>query len=134
MNIKIVVILAVSLFFATGIPIISSNSEIDTGPPEVKLIAPEPGLYLFGNKLLPTSKIILIGAFTVEATASDSESGVYRLQFYLDDELFAEDTETPFSVRCAVKHMGAGVIKVIAEDFVLNTAADTLDITYYNFL
>jgi len=30
--------------------------------------------------------------------------------------------------------MGAGTIKVIAEDFSGNTAEDTLDITYYKFL
>jgi hypothetical protein len=108
---------------------------IDSGsPPTVAITAPEPGLYLFGNKILSASKVIIIGAFTIEATASDAESGIYKVQFYLDGDVIAEDTELPFSAYCAVKHMGEGTIKVVAEDFAQNTAEDTLDITYYKFL
>ena len=108
---------------------------IDSGnPPTVAITAPEPGLYLFGNKLLSSSKVFIIGAFSIEATASDAESGVYRVQFYLDGDLLSESTEVPYSAYCAVKHMGAGTIKVVAEDFSGNTAEDTLDITYYKFL
>jgi plastocyanin len=108
---------------------------IDMGSaPSVQITAPEPGLYLFGNKLLSASKVIIIGAFTVEATASDAESGIYRVQFFLDGDLISEDTEIPFSAYVAEKHMGAGTIKVVAEDFAQNTAEDTLDITYYKFL
>jgi hypothetical protein len=108
---------------------------IDTGsPPTVSITGPEPGLYLFGNKLLSMSKVFIIGAFDITATASDAESGVYRVQFELDGDLIGEDTEAPFSVYCAEKHMGAGTITAIAEDFSGNTAEDTLDITYYKFL
>jgi plastocyanin len=108
---------------------------IDSGsPPTVAITAPEPGLYLFGNKLLSASRVIIIGAFTIEATASDAESGIYRVQFYLDGDIICEDTEAPFSAYCAEKHSGAGTIKVVAEDFAQNTAEDTLDITYFKFL
>jgi hypothetical protein len=108
---------------------------IDSGSaPTVAITAPEPGLYLFGNKILSASKVIIIGAFTIEATASDAESGIYKVQFFLDGDVIAEDTELPFSAYCAVKHMGEGTIKVVAEDFAQNTAEDTLDITYYKFL
>jgi plastocyanin len=108
---------------------------IDAGsPPTVSINEPTPGLYLFGNKLLSLSKIFIIGAFTIEASASDAESGVYKVQFLLDGDVIAEDTEAPYSAYCAIKHSGAGVIKVKAEDFSGNTAEDTLDITYYKFL
>jgi hypothetical protein len=108
---------------------------IDAGsPPEVEITAPEPGLYLFGNKLLSSSKVFIIGAFTIEATATDAESGVYKVAFYLDGDLIGEDTEAPYSTYCAQKHMGAGEITVTAEDFSMNTAEDTLDVTYYKFL
>jgi len=108
---------------------------IDSGsPPSVAITAPEPGLYLFGNKLLSLSKVMIIGAFTVEATASDAESGVYKVQFLLDGDEIAEDTEAPYSAYVAVKHMGAGTLTAVAEDFSGNSAEDTLDITYYKFL
>ena len=108
---------------------------IDQGsPPDVQITAPEPGLYLFGNKLLSLSKVFIIGAFTVEATAEDDESGVYKVTFELDGDVIAEDTEAPYSAYCALKHMGAGTLKVTAWDFSMNTAEDTLDVTYYKFL
>ena len=109
--------------------------KIDKGnPPTVAITAPEPGLYLFGNKLLSASKVIIIGSFNIEATASDADSGVYAVEFFLDGESIASDISAPFEAYCSVKHMGAGTIKVVAEDFAQNTAEDTLDITYYKFL
>jgi hypothetical protein len=114
---------------------ISPVFKIDQGsPPTVSITGPEPGFYLFGNKILSMSKVFIIGAFDVEATANDAESGIYRVQFLLDGEIFSEDTEKPYSAYCSEKHMGAGTIKVIAEDFSGNTAEDSLDITYYKFL
>jgi hypothetical protein len=109
--------------------------KIDSGtPPTVAITAPEPGFYLFGNKLLSASKVFIIGAFNIEATAADVDSGIYKVSFYLDGDLIAEDTAQPFGVYCALKHMGAGTIKAVAEDFAQNTAEDTLDVTYYKFL
>jgi len=106
---------------------------IDNTPPTVAITAPEPGLYLFGSKLLSMSKPIIIGAFTAEATASDGQ-GIAVVKFMLDGEVVGEDTTVPYSTYVAVKHMGAGTLKVIAEDGVGNTAEDTLDITYFKFL
>ena len=107
--------------------------KIDKSPPTVSITGPEKGLYLFGNKLINLNQIIIIGTFIVEANADDSESGILRLQFFLDDELFQEDTESPFQVYCMEKHMGSGIIKVVAEDLVHNTAEDLLSVTYYKF-
>jgi hypothetical protein len=110
--------------------------KIDRGtPPTVSITSPEAGIYLFGNKILSFgSKPIIIGGFTVTATASDVGSGVYKLTFALDGTIFGEDTSTPFSAYCGVKHTGAGTITVVAFDFVGNSAQDTLDITYFKFL
>jgi hypothetical protein len=108
---------------------------IDSGsPPTVAITAPGPGLYLFGNKILDMAKPFIIGAFDVEATASDAESGIYKVSFFLDGDKLADDTEQPYGAYVCVKHMGAGTLKAIAEDFSGNTAEDTLDVTYYKFL
>lgn len=108
--------------------------KIDVDAPSVTITSPEPGFYLFGNKIFPMENIVLIGAFTLEASIIDDESGVYRAQFFLDDNLFGESTGSPFSVKCFEKHKGACVIKVTAEDSVHNTGEDTLEIVYYKFL
>jgi len=108
--------------------------KIDSGvAPTVAITAPEPGIYLFGKKILSSSNVFIIGAFTIEATANDVDSGIYKLSFYLDDQLLGEDTEAPFSQYVALRHMGAGTIKVVAEDFAQNVADDTLALKYYKF-
>ena len=108
--------------------------KIDSGAaPTVAITAPEPGIYLFGKKILSSSNVFIIGAFTIEATAADADSGIYKLAFYLDDQLLGEDTEAPYSQYVASRHMGAGTIKVTAEDFAQNVAEDTLDLKYYKF-
>jgi hypothetical protein len=111
----------------------SVSFSIDNSPPTVSITAPEPGLYLLGNKLLGMSKVFIIGAFTAEATADDAQ-GVAVVQFLLNGEVVGEDTTAPYDAYIAVKNMGAGTLKVIAEDGVGNTAEDSMDITYYKFL
>jgi hypothetical protein len=106
---------------------------IDNSPPTVALTAPEPGLYLLGNKLLSMSKVFIIGAFTAEATADDAQ-GVAVVKFLLNGEDVGEDTSAPYDAYIAVKNMGAATLKVIAEDGVGNSAEDSMDITYYKFL
>jgi hypothetical protein len=108
---------------------------VDKGSaPNVAITAPTGGLYLFGRKIISLKNPIIIGPFTVEATASDAESGVYRVQFFLDGDLIGEDTEAPFSAYVATKHMGDGTLKATAEDFAQNIAEDTLDIKYFKLL
>jgi hypothetical protein len=112
---------------------VSTSFSIDNSPPTVSLTAPEPGLYLFGNKLLSMSKPFIIGAFTAMATADDAQ-GVAVVQFLLNGEIVGEDTEAPFDTYVAVKNMGAATLKAVAVDGVGNTAEDSMDITYYKLL
>jgi hypothetical protein len=60
---------------------ITPTFKIDTGSaPSVSITAPGDGLYLFGNQILSLSgRIIIIGGFTVQASASDADSGVFRV-------------------------------------------------------
>ena len=108
---------------------------VDLTPPKITSVRPEPGFYLFGNKILNLNKnIFIVGAFFIEADASDDDSGIYNVSFYLNNELIAQDTEAPYSAYCAVKHQGLATIKVVAADFGGNTDEATLDVIYYKFL
>ena len=75
-----------------------------------------------------------MGAFFIEADASDDESGIYKVSFYLEGALIGEDIKAPYSVYCAFKNLGLATIKVVAMDFSGNTDESTLDVIYYNFL
>jgi hypothetical protein len=108
--------------------------KIDSGAkPTVSISAPTPGIYFMGNKILSSSNTIIIGSFTAEATASDADSGIYRVSFYLDDEFIGDDTTAPFSMLICKKHMGAGTLKVVAEDFAQNTAEASMSLKYFKF-
>jgi len=112
---------------------ISRTFFIDNTPPTITITAPESGLYLFGRKLINTSKPIIIGAFTIEATAYDAQ-GVYLVQFLLNGEVINEDSSLPYDAYCAVKNRGNATITAIAIDGVGHTGEDTLKLKYYKFL
>lgn len=112
----------------------TATFKVDTGALAVAITAPTPGLYLFGSKLLSMSKIIIIGAFTIEATASDVGSGVASVEFFLDGTSIGSDISSPYSILCSAKHMGAGSIKAVVTDYADNKGEATLDITYFKFL
>jgi hypothetical protein len=114
----------------------TATFKIDTGSaPSVAITAPTEGLYLFGNKLLSLSgKIIIIGGFTVEATASDADSGIYSVAFDLDGTTFGEDTTSPYSAYCGAKHTGAGTVTATAKDLTDQTASASISVTYFKFL
>ena len=108
--------------------------KIDSGAkPTVAITAPTPGIYFNGKKLMSSSNIIIIGGFDVTATASDAESGVYRVSFYLDGNFVADDTTAPYTVHISSKHTGAATLKVTAEDYAQNTADATLTLKYFKF-
>ena len=116
------------------VPQISPYFKLDTGePPAVKIIEPKPGIYIFGNRICPAEKVILFGKFTIGAYANDLTSGVDNVVFYLDGDMIGESTQTPYKCYCVYTHTGEGTLKAVAQDVALNTAADTLDIVYYNF-
>jgi hypothetical protein len=109
--------------------------KIDYETPNVEIISPKPGLYIFDRKIpIPINKTIIVGDFTFEATAFDNASGVYKVSFYLNDIWLSDITEKPYKIHCNIVHSGNAQLKVIAEDYPKNIAENTLDIMYYNFL
>lgn len=74
----------------------------DTTPPSVAIITPIEGMctvFFHGKQILqrPCPRTIVVGYFTVIVNASDNESGVQCVQFYLNGELQANLTSSPYS-------------------------------------
>jgi len=66
----------------------------DTIPPYVEIISPQNGLYFRNIRLFPMflrQKTIIFGNILVEVEASD-QSGIEKVEFYLDDGASAEET------------------------------------------
>jgi hypothetical protein len=102
----------------------------DTQAPTVTITEPAAGITIFGKHIGFGSKVIIIGGFQATATASD-DSGIHSVKFYMDDVLFGESTGPTYTAYCGLKHMGAGVLKAVAEDNTGKTGTATLDVTYF---
>jgi hypothetical protein len=114
----------------TGCAYIFKKSN-DTQDPVVKIKKPERGLYLFDKKILP--RIIrpakIIGKLTIEADAIDEDSGVDRVEFFINGRLKENDTTEPYTFewrwnRPRLFHLF--IIKIIAYDNSGNTAIDRM--------
>jgi hypothetical protein len=90
-----------SLGDSTSGPIWSFKTKTKTSnnnPPEVKIIIPNKALY-FGNlRLLPRifRLALIIGKIKVEAEANDEDSGINRVEFYINNNLIKNDTDYPY--------------------------------------
>jgi len=105
-------------------------TENDTIPPSIQIIKPEKALYINNKKILPFFTPFIIGNIEIEVNASDEQSEIDRVEFWIDDEYKGNDTtltynwtwdeRTPFRFR--------HTIKVIAYDAVENNATDKKEV------
>jgi hypothetical protein len=108
------------------------NFYIDQTGPSVSITGPEPGIYLFGNKILNSDKyIFLFGGVTVSASVSVDDAPLATVEFYMNDVLFAEDTSSPYQMTCTMKNTGSATFKVIAKDVLGESDQDSLTVDTY---
>jgi hypothetical protein len=99
-------------------PIWSFTTEIlgDTTPPTVQITKPEKAIYIRNDKVLPFITALVFFAIDVQVTASDNESGIGLVEFYIDDELKANDSTAPYSWTWSEKSLFLYTLKVIVYD------------------
>jgi len=95
---------------------------IDTTPPVVVILKPEKALYLFNIKIIPFPIPLIIGSIDIEAQATDTESGVNHVEFYIDNILKANDTTPPYVWTWSTPAYLFHKIKVVAVDNAGNSA------------
>ena len=103
---------------------------VDIDPPVVEIVKPENALYIRNKEMLPLRKPLIIGYIYIEVEVSDEESGINRVEFYIDGELkyngttepyiYAWDKRTPFRFR--------HTIKIIAYDEAGNYASSEISV------
>ncbi|MDD5778438.1 MAG: Ig-like domain-containing protein [Candidatus Thermoplasmatota archaeon] len=96
---------------------ITNQEEGDFTPPQVSIDRPTEGtIYLMDRELLttPFDSAIVIGAVTVNATATD-ESGIQRVEFMVCGELLATVEDGPYSFMYEGT-FGGHTLEVIAYD------------------
>ncbi|MCA1814360.1 MAG: SBBP repeat-containing protein [Halobacteriales archaeon] len=78
----------------------------------------------------PLPQTIVIGTVSVDADASDDFSGIDRVEFWVDDQLFAADLQAPFEEpwRAGAEALGTHHVMVVAYDRAGNVAFDGRDV------
>ena len=102
--------------------------------PFIKIIKPDCSFYFMNHKLgvLPLNMPFVIGKLTIEANAFDNESGIKRVEFYIDDELKYSDNVKPYTYdwigdkKIFFKRRHS--IKVVAYDRYNNSNDDSIDV------
>ena len=110
---------------------ISSKFIVDNTPPSLEITKPLGGqIYLLDRAIFPTfgNKAIVIGKITITANATDSISGVKKVEFYIDGVKKAEDNETPYSMKWSGWAVGSHTIKVKAYDKAGNEIEKVVDV------
>lgn len=95
----------------------------------VKIVKPENGIYIRNKKVFPFFLPVIIGKIDIEANAT-SANGIEKVEFYIDDEIKAEDSSYPYNYTWNEKSLFKYryLIKVVAYDEKGNKAEDELNV------
>jgi hypothetical protein len=88
----------------------------DTTPPTVTITKPKNSLYFVNLEIIPLSSAIIIGRIEVTVNATDDDSGIDRVEFYVNDQIRYTDPEEPYSWMWTDWVFSSFAIKVIAYD------------------
>ena len=107
----------------------SKEFKIDTVTPIVEIKKPKEGyLYFEDREIMPTitGKTVIIGRITIEAEASNGQSGINRVEFFVDSVYQYEDNQPPYEWTWDYFSIGTHLIETIAYDNAGNSASDQL--------
>ena len=119
-------------------PLIEPYGGNDTVPPYVEITSPQNGLYLRDFRLLPAifrQRTIIFGKITIQVDASDTQSGIERVEFYIDNDPnpISTDYNDPYSWTWQrgsfLKHKHD--IYAVAYDFAGNYNIDQITVRKY---
>ncbi|MCD6171407.1 MAG: hypothetical protein J7J36_03195 [Thermoplasmata archaeon] len=105
----------------------------DNNPPFVHIKRPRGHLYIADREIIPTFKTIVIGRITVDTYAFDYETGIEKVEFYVDNSLKEVKREPPYNWLWNENAIGNHAIKVIAFDKAGNVNTDMIRIFIINF-
>jgi hypothetical protein len=117
---------------STNGPLWTFTTQSDTQAPIVEITSPGKGFLYINLRDIIVMKIpfistIVLGKIDVTIDATDSQSGVNKVEFYIDDELQSTDTTAPFTWSWTERGLFLPyTIKVTAYDNAGNTQSDQI--------
>ena len=104
----------------------------DTTAPTLQILKPGKALYLLNKEILPLSwGTLIIGNIEVIANASDDDSGIDRVEFYVYQQLVETKTSAPYTWLWSEKAFFKQALTVKAYDKAGNVASE--DLTVWKF-
>ena len=111
--------------------------KIDTRSPRVSIRAPTEGyIYIASRRIMPTlfDNTYIIGKFVAEVDANDTRSGIYYVEFIIDNQTLWKDYVAPYSIELPQEFpCSLNKLKAIAYDFAGNVA-ESNEISYLKIL
>ncbi len=109
-----------------GDKVINAYFKEDDVAPEIKITKPDYGVYIFNQRLGGFIFPIIFNDITVEVDASDKDSGIEKVEFYIDGELRETDEEAPYTFELTNHLKRFHTIDVIGYDNAGNTDDDSI--------
>jgi len=88
----------------------------DTTNPMVQITKPVNGIYLMNLKILPFPRPLIFGRIDIQVSASDAQSGINHVEFYIDSTLVNTSTTEPYQWTWRTFSLGKHVVRVVAFD------------------
>jgi hypothetical protein len=100
----------------------------DEIPPYIDIVKPDKALYLLNLKIrrFLFRKPFIVGRIEINVDASDFESGIKYVEYYVDDKLQFSDSSYPYKWIWKERVFGIKTIKVLCYDNAGNSATDEI--------
>ena len=105
----------------------------DENPPVVIIERPRRWLYIADRAIFPTFKPIIIGSITVKAFGEDYESGIEKVEFYVDGLLKKTEKNPPYEWIWNERTFDYHLLSVTAYDKAGNLNTDRILLFMINF-
>jgi hypothetical protein len=101
----------------------------DSTPPVLEKVEPR-GIYFANKRIipLPINFALVIGKVTLSATATDNESAVGCIEFYIDNQLRCRGIESNYSCLWTEKSYGMHTFKIVAYDNAENIVSQEIKV------
>ncbi len=108
----------------------SFTTKEDETSPTMEITKPEKSLYLKNVNIRQylLRKPFIIGKIDITVDATDFESGIGYVEFYIDNELRSTDTSGPYSWNWGSETFGKRTIKVVISDNAGNICSDEMKV------
>jgi len=113
------------------IDMISATISADNTKPEISIVKPNDGFYIFNRKIIPLERSIILGPFNFEFNVDD-KGGIEKTEIYIDEELQTTLSGLSFEWYMNMKIYGRHNLKFVVYDHAGNKDTISKMISIFN--